>query len=193
MTVLGNGLYDADCPEDALTVDEARFSMLKRIGASERDLLDMQGNLACAYGELGQFEKALSMERDIYSGSTRLLGEDHESTLGAAGNYAISLVDLRRFEEARTLLRKMIPVAQRVVGESHELTLKMRWSYAQSLYKDAGATLDDLRESVTTFEDVERTTRLIFGGAHPLVGGIARDLQGARAALHARETPQEGA
>ena len=69
----------------------------------------------------------------------------------------------------------------------------MRSLYAKGLYEDAGATLDDLRESVTTFEDVERTTRLIFGGAHPLVGGIARDLQGARAALHARETPQEGA
>ena len=187
MTVLGNGLYDADCPEDALTVDEARFSMLKRIGASERDLLDMQGNLACAYGELGQFEKALSMERDIYSGSTRLLGEEHESTLGAAGNYAISLVDLRRFEEARTLLRKMIPVAQRVVGESHELTLKMRWSYAQSLYKDAGATLDDLREAVATLEDAGRIARRVLGSAYPTTEGIAGEVRYARDALRERE------
>ena len=36
-------------------------------------------------------------------------------------------------------------VARRVLGESHEVTLRMRWSYAQTLYKDDGATLDDLR------------------------------------------------
>ena len=90
-------------------------------------------------------------------------------------------------------MRKSIPVARRVRGENDEITLKMRSLYAKGLYEDASTTLDDLRESVTTFEDVERTTRRIFGGAHPLVGGIARDLQGARAALHARETPQEGA
>ena len=86
-------------------------------------------------------------------------------------------------------MRKPLPVAQRVLGESHELTLKMRWGYAQSLYRNPGATLDDLREAVTTLEDVERTARRVLGGAHPLTGGIERRLRDARAALRARETP----
>ena len=54
-------------------------------------------------------------------------------------------------------------------------------------YKADGATLDDLRESVTTLEDSERTTRRVFGGAHPLTTGIEGDLRDARAALRARE------
>ena len=83
-------------------------------------------------------------------------------------------------------MRKSIPVARRVRGENDEITLKMRSLYAKGLYEDAGSTLDDLRESVTTFEDVERTTRRVFGCAHPLVGGIARDLRDARAALRRR-------
>ena len=39
------------------------------------------------------------------------------------------------------------------------LTLKMRWIYAKALYKDPGATLDDLREAVTTLEDCNRGLR----------------------------------
>ena len=65
----------------------------------------------------------------------------------------------------------------------------MRWNYAESLYKDDGATLDDLREAVTTLEDTERIARRVLGGAHPLTEGIEYELQDARAALRAREPP----
>ena len=61
-----------------------------------------------------------------------------------------------------------------------------------SLYKDEGATLTDLCEAVTTLEDVERTTRRVLGGAHPLMYTIELCLRNARAALHARETPSPG-
>ena len=82
-----------------------------------------------------------------------------------------------------------MPVARRVLGENDELTLRMRWNYAQSLYKDDGATLDDVREAVTTLEETERTARRVFGSAYPTTEGIADALQDARAALRARETP----
>ena len=65
------------------------------------------------------------------------------------------LQNLERFEEAKALLRKTMPVARRVLGESHELTLRMRWIYAKALYLDPGATLDDLREAVTTLEETD--------------------------------------
>ena len=83
----------------------------------------------------------------------------------------------------------MIPVAQRVLGESNELTLQMRLLYA-AIYLDDGATLDDLHEAVTTFEDLERIARRVLGGAHPLTGSIELRLPEARAALRARETPR---
>ena len=47
--------------------------------------------------------------------------------------------------------------------------LRLSWHYARALYEDDGATLDGLREAVTTLEDVERTARRVLGGAHPLV------------------------
>ena len=51
------------------------------------------------------------------------------------------------------------------------------------------ATLDDLREAVTTLEDAERIARRVFESAHPDVVWIERHLQKARAALRDRETP----
>ena len=64
---------------------------------------------------------------------------------------------------------------------------------AVALYKDPAATLDDLREAVTTLEDVERIARRVLGGAHPLVKSIVLYLRKARAALCARETPSGSA
>ena len=128
------------------------------------------------------------MRRDAYSGRLKLNGEEHGHTLHAAYNYAGSLVDLERFAEAKALLRKLIPVARRVLGENQGLTLDMRWNYAAALCKDPAATLDDVREAVTTLEDAERIVRRVFGGAHPLLRQVEHDLQDARAALRARET-----
>ena len=86
-------------------------------------------------------------------------------------------------------MRETIPVAQRVLGDSCDVTLRMRRTYGQSLYMDDGATLDDLREAVTTLEDAERIARRVLGGAHPLTTEIEQALGDARAALRARETP----
>ena len=128
------------------------------------------------------------MTRDGYHGFLKLRGEKHEQTLQAAYNYASSFLSLQRFEEAKSLLRKLIPVARRVLGENQGLTLDMRWNYAAALCKDPAATLDDLREAVTTLEDAERTARRVFGAAHPLVSvGVMEPLRIARAALRARE------
>ena len=100
----------------------------------------------------------------------------------------MSLIDLKRFAEARSVLRKMVPVARRVLGEGHLLTLNMRWIYAEALYRDDDATLDDLREAVTTLEEIEPTARRDLGGAHPNVRSMEESLQQARAVLGARET-----
>ena len=65
----------------------------------------------------------------------------------------------------------------------------MRWHYARALYSDGDATLDDLREAVTTLEDAGRIARRVLGGAHPITQEIEDQLRYARAALRARETP----
>jgi len=189
MSLLGSGLFFAYNYEDALLVYEAILSMLRRVGPSEEQLLVVQSHLASTYRALGRNEEALQMDRDIYSGRLRLNGEGNGHTLLAANNYASGLVDLRRLEEAKSVLRKMIPVARRVFGDTGRLTLTMRKIYARALYEDAGATLDDLREAVTTLVETERIVRRVMGGAHPTTTAHEAALQEARAVLAARETP----
>ena len=103
-----------------------------------------------------------------------------------AFNYANDLFYLNRFEEAKSLLRRQIPVAQRVLGENHESTIKTRWVYAEALYKADGATLEELRESVETLEDMARIARRVLGGSHPHTENVEHRLREARAALAAR-------
>ena len=126
MGVLGGGLADAKRLEEALAVEEANLSMMRRIGASEEDVLDVQSNLAVTYDQLGRDEEALEMKRDVYSGHLKLNGEQHRHTLIAANNYATSLFGLGRFEEAKSLVRKTMPVARRILGENEQLVLMMR-------------------------------------------------------------------
>ena len=127
------------------------------------------------------------MRRDVYSGWLRLHGEEYEETLREANNYAGALLEAKRFEEAKSLLRKVMPVAQRIFGESDRTTLTMRKIFAEASYKNPGAKLDDLREAVTTLEDVERTARRVLGGAHPLVGSLESSIRRSRKALQTRE------
>ena len=81
------------------------------------------------------------------------------------------------------MLRRAIPVSRRTLGEGCDSTLSMRSLYAEALCRDPGATLDDLREAVSTLEETEQTARRVFGGAHPLTKSIDYDLREARAAL----------
>ena len=190
MTLLGNGLSEAERHEEALSVQEARLSTLRRTGASEKYLLIAQGNLACTYDSLGRREEASRIRQEVYSGNLKLYGAEHRETLREASNFAATLLELKRYPECLSLMRKSIPVARRVLGSNNETTLKMRMIYAKALYEDPGATLDDLHEAVTTLEEIERTARRVLGGAHPVVKSIEAVLRNARA--RACETPSSG-
>jgi len=188
MRQLGNGLSDARHHEDALSVKGAELSMARRLGAAEEDLLVVQSNLAGTYRALGRLEEALRMRQNLYSECVRINGEESRETLVEAVCYANALIVSRRFNDAKALMRQTLPVARRVLGNMHEYTLRMRSNYARALCEDDSATLEDLRESVETLEDVERIARRVFGSEHPRLQFIERHLRNARAALHARET-----
>ena len=187
MSSLGTGLCEANNNESALPVMEAELAARRRLGDTERNILCVQGNLASLYEKLGRVEEALRMRQDVYSRRLELNGKEREETLRAATNYAASLVNLRRFKEAKSLLLKTMPVMRRVLGENDEARLRMRWMYARALCEDTGATLDQLREAVTSLEDTDRIARRVIGAAHPLTSTIEEDLREARAALSARE------
>ena len=109
--------------------------------------------------------------------------------IGETNSAAEPLHAANRPTPRATNRRKRLRVARRILGEGHNLTLKMRCNYAQALYRDPGATRDDLHESVTTLEEVERISRRVLGIAHPNAPKLEYHVRKARAALHAREAP----
>ena len=187
MNTLGSGLDETGRHAEALVVKKAELSMQLRRGAPASSILAAQTNLANTYQYLGRLEHSLQLERDVYHGSLRLLGEEHRDTIISVNNLAATLFKLKRFEEAKSLLRKTVPVGRRVLGESDELTLKMRWNYAVALYRDDGATLNDIREAVSTLEEIEPIARRVLGSAHPTTTGINRALRASRGVLSARD------
>ena len=66
------------------------------------------------------------------------------------------------------------------VSRARSAARASRRARSKAIYNDDGATLEDLRESVETLEDVKRIARRVFGGAHPLTTGIESSLQKAR-------------
>ena len=92
MQKLGNGLSAAGHHEDEMSVRKAELAMLRRLSASEYDMLVVQTNLACTYHRLGRLEEALRIQRDVYSGYLKLFGEESHKTLLSANNYAVSLL-----------------------------------------------------------------------------------------------------
>ena len=161
--------------------------------ASEDNLLIAQGNLANTYHMLGRLDEELRLRRDVWLGMLKLHGEEDFRTLIAAQNCAGTLLYLRHHAEAKILLRRSMAVARRVLGDCHHLTIMMRKIYAQTLYQDAGATLNELREAVTTLEETERIARRVLGGPHPVTVNSEDFLRESRAALLARETPSSDA
>ena len=190
MNLLGNGLHEVGHHEDELSAREAELSTLRRLGGTEAELLGVLGNLAITYSVLGRPE-ALQMKRDVYVGLLRLFGEENKETLLGANNYAAGLKDLERFEEAKELLRKTLPVARRILGEAHEITLWMRWNYAEALYKDEGATFDDLSEAVDTLAKTAQTAQRVLGRSHPDAVSIKKSMQNAFAVLRAMASASE--
>ena len=68
-----NGLFDARHYEDALSVQEAELSMMRRFGTAEQHILDVQGNIANTYEFFGRLTYT--------PGYVKLLGREHRETL----------------------------------------------------------------------------------------------------------------
>ena len=181
MTALGNGLADVELHVDALVVREAELAMERRRGSRRiTSVLRMQGNLAGSYEALGRLEEASEQYRQVYFGLMSTLGEEHLDTIGAANNYASSFARRERYAEARSLLRKTMPVARRVLPENDEAWFMMRMNFAAVLYEPDWATVDDVREAVTTLEDLAPITRRVLGCKHPTVVSIELSLRKVR-------------
>ena len=69
-------------------------------GEEHPDTLLSLSNLAFAYGDLGDYEKALEMNKKAYALRCQVLGEEHPGTLLSLSNLASAYGDLGDYEKA---------------------------------------------------------------------------------------------
>ena len=104
-----------------------------------------------------------------------------------------SLKNLEVVEHVEVNVCTRAPRERMAVRKSSKLLDVPRLDEHHFLYTNTDATIDDLREAVTTYEDTERIARRVLGGAHPQTAAMEEGVRDARDALHARETPSPGA
>jgi len=161
MTILGNGLSEAEHYDDAVAVYEAKLATEERLGEPEPDKLITRGNLAICHYNLGQLDEALSMQREVYAGRQNW-GDGVPQDI-AVCNLTEYLVAAREFEEAQSLAREKLPAIIDRHGPDDPLTLEVRTWYARALFLEG----EDLSEAATILEDVWRRSRRVLGEAHP--------------------------
>ena len=150
------------------------------VGCDDLMIVRTQTDIAGCYDTLGQHELAYPIMARAYAKRVAKVGAAEPATLNLAGNLGRTTLKLKKYAEARDLLGGRVPVAIQVLGKEHHVTIRLRWFYCQAIYKDADATLGEVREAVTMLEDVAITSRRVFGAEHPTARGCQYALDEAR-------------
>ncbi len=174
LAALGRSLGTAQHHEESLVAFESRLEIMKRVFPfiAPVAIIMCKDNISTCYDNLGRYDEALALKRELYTSWLRLAGPKGVDTYRAALNLAIVL--LRRPEEnaseAKSFLGEVLPRAERALGPDHNHTLEMRVMLGDATHKAPDATLDDCREAEKNLQDVIRRYRRRFGDAHPLMG-----------------------
>ena len=141
--------------------------------------LDSKSEMANLYNDIGRYEEALELHREVYAKSKSLGAPD---SFKYANNLATSLLGCERYEEAKPFLRARIPEAASELGTEHATVLTLRCNYASALFTE-GRSRDNLVEAVALLEELSSTARRVFGTAHPTTMTISGNLGRARLRL----------
>ena len=196
--IVNNTIYcltEMGRPQTALTLQEAVGMLIDALGPDHPDTLGTRGNLALAYRESGNLQKAIDMFEDVLTDRTRLLGPDHPDTLATRGNLAIAYRESGSLQKAIDMFEDVLADCTRLLGPDHPDTLTTRNNLALA-HQDAGllstaidmhqALLPDMTRVLGPNHPYTLTTRNNLAGAHLDAG----DLQQAIDMYEALQTDQ---
>lgn len=94
------------------------------LGPEDVDTIASKHKLACAYAELGQFDKAAVIFKEVVEVRGRILGLNHVHTLSSTHCLAEVYHQLARYTEARNLLEDVVERRSRLRGITHKDTVE---------------------------------------------------------------------
>ena len=162
------------------------------------DLEHMQGAnaIAGAYHAAGRLDEAITLNEQVLTARTRVLGPDHPDTLTILNNLAGAYHAAGRLDEAITLYEQVLTDSIHILGPDHPNTLTILNNLAGA-YESAGR----LDEAITLYEQVLTARTRVLGKDHPATLATLNALASAykdagflnkATALLEGETPTEG-
>ena len=155
-------LTDMGRPQTALTLQDAVNMLADALGPDHPDTLATRGNLAIAYRESGNLQKAIDIFEDVLTDCTRLLGPNHPHTLATRNNLAAAHQQAGHLSTAIDMFEDVLPDMTRLLGPDHPHTLTARINLAAA-YQEAG----NLQTAIDMFEDALADCTRLLGPDHP--------------------------
>ncbi|MFJ2241289.1 FxSxx-COOH system tetratricopeptide repeat protein [Streptomyces sp. NPDC087859] len=135
---------------------------LRQLGPDHEDTLRAAYNLARAYDDTQDHERARALHEDTLARCRRLYGDAHPRTTSSARSYAVQLWALGRYEEALALDEKTLEVQRRVWGPEHASTMLTAAGLAVQLTE-----VGRVEEAVVLGEETLEVQRRVLGPEHP--------------------------
>ncbi|SNX88586.1 tetratricopeptide repeat protein [Streptomyces sp. TLI_55] len=135
---------------------------LQQLGPDHDDTLKAANDLARAYNDTQDHERARALDEDTLARLRRLYGDDHPDTLASAHNLAVGLRARGRHEEALALDEKTLEVQRRVLRVEHPATLTAASNLAADL-----AEVGRVEEAVVLGQETLEVRRRVLGVEHP--------------------------
>ncbi|MFC8349995.1 FxSxx-COOH system tetratricopeptide repeat protein [Streptomyces sp. NPDC057280] len=135
---------------------------LQQLGPDHDDTLRAAHNLARAYSDTRDYERARALNEDTLNRRRRLYGDEDPQTLASVVALAIRLQALGRHEEALALEEETLAVQRRVLGAEHPDTLITASNLAIRL-----VGVGRVGEAVVLGEETLAVQRRVLGVEHP--------------------------
>ena len=178
-------LTDMGRPQTALTLQDAVNMLADALGPDHPDTLATRGNLAIAYRESGNLQKAIDIFEDVLTDCTRLLGPNHPHTLATRNNLAAAHQQAGHLSTAIDMFEDVLPDMTRLLGPDHPDTLTTR-SHVAAAHQEAGNVSTAIAMYETLLPDMTR----ILGPGHPDTLIARNNLAAARKKTQQASSPQ---
>ena len=147
--------------ERAIELLETTLAGRERVLGVHMDTASTLHNLAYAWAELGEIERALAMDRRQLELVEQLAGPDSEEALVTLSSVAHGLTVLEQYDEAIDLFERILAGYRRHQGERHPNTLSVLHNLAY-LARVKG----DVASAETRYQEVIRLRREVLGSDH---------------------------
>jgi non-specific serine/threonine protein kinase/serine/threonine-protein kinase len=147
--------------EQAIELLEETLDGRERVLGAHMDTASTMHNLAYAWAELGEIERALEMDRRQLAIVEQLAGPDSQEALVTLSSIAHGLTILERYPEAIELFERILAGYRRHLGERHPNTLSVMHNLAY-LARAQG----DLERAEALYIEVLAERREVLGSSH---------------------------